>query len=156
MKPQRLITLNDKQQRNFNAKLKRVGSCLVWTGGTTVDGYGLVKIGKKTLRAHRVAYYLKTGIDPGTLRVCHKCDNAPCCEPSHLFQGTSSDNRIDCVTKGRHASRKGSKNPSAKLTVTQARKIRVSNESNLALAALYGVSRSCINSIKLGKSWPHI
>lgn len=33
--------------------------------------------------------------------VLHKCDNPPCWNPDHLFEGTQSDNRADSIAKGR-------------------------------------------------------
>ncbi len=59
-----------------------------------------------TLAAHRVAYYLSRGVDPGDLEVCHNCpagDNPACCNDNHLWLGTAADNNADCVKKGRNA-----------------------------------------------------
>ena len=51
--------------------------------------------------AHRVAYFLSYGVDPGALHVCHKCDRPACQNPAHLFLGTSKDNMHDASLKGR-------------------------------------------------------
>lgn len=72
-------------------------ACWPWTGNTA-HGYGITSDGKK---AHRVTYgILVEGIIPG-MDICHKCDNPPCCNPAHLFQGTALDNWRDMVRKGR-------------------------------------------------------
>lgn len=34
--------------------------------------------------------------------VCHTCDDNVCGNPLHLWQGTHSQNMLDCVSKGRH------------------------------------------------------
>ncbi len=51
--------------------------------------------------AYRVAWFLYNRKQPGSLYVCHTCDNEICCNPHHLFLGTASDNAIDMVRKGR-------------------------------------------------------
>lgn len=51
--------------------------------------------------AHHVAWLLTNGPIPSRLWVLHRCDNPPCCNPSHLFLGTAQDNVADRERKGR-------------------------------------------------------
>lgn len=53
-------------------------------------------------RVHQVAWILTNGPIPPGMGVLHRCDNQPCCNPSHLFIGTQADNVADMVAKGRH------------------------------------------------------
>ncbi len=86
----------------FSAKLVRSDSgCLLWTGSVDSKGYGTVQRDGVTLSAHRAAWELKHGPVTDGLHVLHKCDNPPCCEDSHLFTGTHTDNMRDMVAKGR-------------------------------------------------------
>lgn len=149
--------LTDTQKASFNARLKVVRECWVWQGGRNKAGYGQMRIGKPQFGAHRIAYFLATGVNPVALNVCHKCDNPPCCNPSHLFLGTTKDNRHDCIEKGRWpcADMIGSLNPNAILTETEARIIRHSKASGKSLAARYGISESLVSGIKTGKLWTH-
>lgn len=75
------------------------GVCLMWPGRTDEDGYG--RIGKRSIRAHRVAWERanRRQIPPG-LVVMHTCDNPPCVNPSHLILGTVGDNNRDREAKG--------------------------------------------------------
>lgn len=77
-------------------KVQRTRSCWVWTGPTT-KGYGT--LGAK--RVHRLSYAQNIGpLKPG-LQICHKCDVKNCLRPSHLYQGTASDNLRDAYQRKR-------------------------------------------------------
>jgi hypothetical protein len=84
--------------------------CLVWSGGKDWDGYGAFLFQGKQWRTNRLAWLLSKGEYPGKLKVCHTCDNPPCCNPEHLWLGTIKQNSHDMVAKGR-APRCGPRNP---------------------------------------------
>lgn len=57
------------------------GDCWLWTAAAYQNGYGYIweghtgsRIGRRVY-AHRVAFLLGNGIDPGDLNVCHSCDS---------------------------------------------------------------------------------
>lgn len=80
--------------------------CWNWNKSTG-NGYGKIRTrelgsGKDiTMNAHRYAYLIFIGPIPDNLHCLHICDNRRCCNPSHLFLGTISDNSQDMVKKGR-------------------------------------------------------
>jgi len=76
--------------------------CREWTGGRNNYGYGTFWLDGRSVKAHRVAHELAVGPIPPGVKVCHSCDNPSCCEPSHLFLGTQSDNVRDSAQKRRH------------------------------------------------------
>lgn len=76
--------------------------CWEWRAYRHVSGYGLYHIANRTVRAHRVALALATGIAPSADQfVCHHCDNPPCVNPSHLFLADHYANMQDMLAKGR-------------------------------------------------------
>lgn len=89
----------------FHSKVRRGAGCWPWTGETNNKGYGRFAIyrGNRRVRllAHRVAYKLAFGVDPGVLVLRHRCDNPPCCNPVDVVTGTQGDNMRDALERGR-------------------------------------------------------
>ena len=124
-------------------------ACWPWLGATSGRGYGTFRWSDGRMwTASRVAYLLTHG-DPGMLDTCHHCDNPPCCNPSHLFAGTRSENNLDSVAKGRWGDNRG------KLTAQEAAAIRSAPGSHSALARTYGISANTVYRIKSGRIWKH-
>ncbi len=105
-----LPRLSEADITRFNSKVDRSpgqgpkGDCHRWIGGLWKNGYGRFKARRKDLKAHRVALFLCTGVDPFPLLACHTCDWEPCCNGTHLFRGTVEENVRDRDRKGRTAS----------------------------------------------------
>ena len=144
---------------NFWARVDQTGDCWLWTKYCNSDGYGQVWFNGRRESTHVLAWYFSNGTIPGGLHVLHKCDNPPCCNPSHLFLGTRLDNMRDCKDKGRRAITLGERNGNAKLTEVAVLEIKVllsKGMSQLAIADQFGVSRRLVSCIKTGKNWTHV
>lgn len=79
----------------------RLVPCKLWIGSTRPNGYGKLKVGGRTVSAHRDAWTKSNGAIPAGLCVCHKCDVKLCTELQHLFLGTHAENQADMTSKGR-------------------------------------------------------
>lgn len=88
-------------------------ACWPFTGKTSRGGYGLISKGHS---AHRCAWEEAGGVRPGSMCVCHSCDNRRCCNPAHLFLGTRVDNMRDMQQKARGKNGKGLRRPPEPLT----------------------------------------
>lgn len=135
--------------------------CWEWMRSRTASGYGefsAVSHGRRAHGlAHRLALELRLGrpLGPGMCAL-HRCDNPPCCNPAHLFEGTRVENNRDRAAKGRSAALKGSRNGSAKLTaeaVAQIRRDLSAGRTGASLAVEHGVTAALISRIKLGRNW---
>ena len=80
----------------------RPNGCRIWNGKKNQHGYGMVKIAKKSHRAHRVVFYALHPKVDRDLVIRHKCDNPACVNPHHLVAGTVRENMMDMVNRGRH------------------------------------------------------
>ena len=78
-------------------------TCINWTGAMDGRGYGVRRINKKVVKAHRAALAEAEGIDipPPSVKCLHSCDNPVCVNPDHLRWGTQFDNVQDAVKRGR-------------------------------------------------------
>lgn len=76
-------------------------TCWPWRGPEYRGGYGSLLFMGRRETAPRAIYEAEHGPIPGGMSVCHRCDNPPCCRPSHLFLGTPKDNSEDMLAKGR-------------------------------------------------------
>lgn len=155
------VTCKDR----FFSKLNKgsENECWEWRGSRNKAGYGVFNAklnntgSSKSCLAHRYSYQISTGIDPTGKLVMHKCDNPPCCNPSHLTLGTHQDNATDKMMKGRGVcGPSGEKHYKAKLTrsiIDEARRLLDNGESYSKLGKRFGVSGSTINKAILGKTW---
>lgn len=149
-----------------------VFACWPWSGGRTTAGYGEFKVGGRDEYAHRLAYefYLNAPVDKWVL---HRCDNPPCCNPLHLYEGSHADNMRDVWSRGRSNFQKhpeqrglwrkgaalnqhGEQSPKAKLTAKDVRVIRDLHRSGVTqrwIAGFSGVGTSQTNRIIKRSTW---
>ena len=111
----------------------------------------------KEMRSHRVAFYLEHGRWPKPCG-CHSCDNRPCCNPAHIFEGTIQENTADMMRKGRLGERRGEANGFHRLTDELAMEIWLlkGNLSPRKIAKQMCISRHVVRQIHFSKSWTHI
>lgn len=152
-------SLRLSEAETFESRLKPndATGCIEWQGARDKNGYGTLRSGGRDHKAHRLAYENANGAIPDGRLVCHSCDNPACCNPAHLFLGTSADNTRDMVTKGR--SLRGSRSHNAKLTESDIPKIRAllaSGISQQAIGSAFGVVQTVISRIHLRTTWSHV
>ena len=134
--------------------------CWIWIG-PSCNGYGSARKNKKNVRAHRYSWEQVNGQIPPGMCVCHKCDTPLCVNPEHLFLAPQKGNIRDMDSKGRRSA--GERHAVTlrraglvKLTEPQVLSIRSDPRGNVMLAALYGVTKENISSIKLQKTWKYL
>lgn len=165
-------------------KINETTGCWEWQKFKVPYGYGQMDIGEKTTEGgvrpthtHRASWILHNGKIPDGLFVCHKCDNPPCCNPSHLFLGTPKDNLGDLrqkrrkgllpypngvFTKGNtppHLIKIKEQNKRSKKSEEVAKKILLGRAAGLSLSKLakkYGKSESLISRICSGERRPEL
>ena len=118
--------------------------CWNWKNSKYPTGYGHFSSGKprRGRYSHRVAWELTYGPIPEDKCICHHCDNPSCCNPKHLFLGTTADNMHD-------RDRKGHNNNGKKLP----RKIKVEDIENIYKEYKPGKPHYAGNAIELGEKY---
>lgn len=159
----------------FRIKVDRSGgndACWPYLGALNPGGYGTFFMLGRTRLAHRAAFFLKHGRWPEPL-CCHHCDNRPCCNPRHLFEGTIADNNADRDRKGRGNQASGDASGARTMPWRRPRGERVfcaklTDEDVLQIVRLsdtvgtrelgrqFGVAHVQVIKILQGKNWRHV
>lgn len=135
--------------------------CWPWIGAKVPKGYGTFCLEghrdkpSKTVRSHRLSYELSKGPVPEGLYVCHTCDHPDCQNPSHLYAGTSKQNRQDASERGRIPDNTFTKNGNSRLTEEEYQELfdlRSKGWSYGKLAERFGISQS--GAHRLIKAYP--
>jgi len=132
--------------------MSKRGECWIWAGSKTRDGYGVLTIGRKQYRAHRISYMLFKGHIPEELLICHTCDTPLCVNPDHLVAWTPKQNTQDMISKDRRVSVSGADHHATKVSHEQRDQIRLERANGATLKALakkYNVAFQTISVICL-------
>lgn len=139
--------------------------CWEWQAGKDRNGYGVLGINQKPVRAHTVSWMLYKE-EPLPQVVRHRCDNPSCCNPDCLEGGTNKQNSEDMVQRGRSC--QGERHCFAILTEKQAEAIkeirsryystRVGAGQGLIsfLARFLELPYRAVASCARNRSWQHI
>lgn len=143
--------IRDAYRRLVARSVRTPSGCLEFQGARTDGGYASIRIGRRVMAGHRVAWLATRGPIPKGQQVLHGCDNPPCIEPGpgHLHLGTMADNMREAIERRRIP--RGELVPVAKLTNAQADEIRVrfftEPISQRALGAQYGIHQAQVSRV---------
>ena len=131
--------------------------CLEWRGRRDKDGYGLTNYKRKTVKAHRLIWFLTYGYMPKNM-ILHSCDNPCCINIKHLREGSAQDNVDDMVKRNRQA--KGTNHGRAKLDekeVIAIKELSIRGKHTQAeIGKIFGVVQQTITKIVNRKIWAHV
>jgi HNH endonuclease/NUMOD4 motif len=108
----------------------------------------------RRFQVHRLVLLAFAGPCPDGMEGCHGDGDHTNNRLDNLRWDTRQGNRADAIRHGTLA--RGEVSRRAKLTAQDVRDIRVSSDSERALAAHYGVSQVAIHYIKTRKTWKHV
>lgn len=133
-------------------------ACWPWKLRKDRAGYGAWTVRGRFWFAHRFAYFAANGELRADLDVLHSCDVRPCCNPSHLRQGTHDENMRSMRLRGRGKS--GGWTQGKKLDAARVLAMRAERETNgtpiMVLSRRYEISPRHVRAILQRESWKYI
>lgn len=140
------------------SKIIKINDCWEWQGSYRGQ-YGTISYQGKSKSTHRASYLIFKGEIKKGLCVLHRCDNPKCCNPDHLFLGTSKENTQDMIKKNRKKVVAGEKVHSAILTEDKVLKIRELHKNGLKIKEIASIFRikyfTCLDVVNR-RNWCHI
>lgn len=131
---------------------------MLWTGPTNGSGYPMVSVERKNRPLRTIMAELMQKQKQKHQVMTTTCKNISCINPEHLRVANKSsvlkmsheryNDPIRAAKISAHA-----RATKAKLTIEQARDIRVSEKTHRELALEYGVNKATIGNIKAGRTW---
>ena len=145
--------MDEELCERFEAKVDRSGgpeACHPWIGRKDRKGYGLFDVDGGEVRASRVVLVKKLGRPIASSKMAlHTCDNPPCVNEAHLYEGTAKRNAEDAKARGRLAT--GDRNARTKLSEAAVLDIRSRTERVKVYVERYGVTRHHVRLVQRGK-----
>ena len=138
------------------------GNCLIWAQGANSVGYPMARIDNKPQLVRRYVYQHLLGKHlPRGYKVISKCGNIRCVSPGCLRSSTTgaivrkafADGKRDTYQETLKRRANCIATFSSKLDMALAREIRAQVGTHQAIADRYGVCRSTVKNIKLGRVW---
>ena len=147
------IVYTTKDIERFERKVDKAGECWLWTGCRNEKGYGFFRLQGNSILAHRFAFVVYGGKEPGELLICHHCDNPPCVNPAHLFMGSDQENTRDSWNKGRRNVPRGAAHPESRKT--HCPKGHEYSPDNLVKSTQGRVCKRCLRNRSREWYWRH-
>lgn len=152
-------TAEDMQRFWSKIKIGYADECWWWTGAMDDRGVGQFWLQSQVVRAPRLAWSIANSrVFPEALLACHRCDNAPCCNPAHIWPDTHQANVDDMTSKGRHPH--GVSHGASKITEQDVRDIRAEAATGLysqeTIGLKHGLSKWQVSNIVRKLQWGHV
>lgn len=93
-------------QTRFWSKVDKEGpgGCWVWRANKVWGGYGHIRVGKRMILAHRIAYEFANGDIPDGKQIDHVCHNRSCVNPAHLRVASNKENARNMLLRSDNTS----------------------------------------------------
>jgi len=122
-------------------------NCVLWTGAIGTHGYGVRRLGGKTVTVHRLACIETNGPPPSPKHdAAHRCGVRACYNGEHLYWATRKQNMDDARRVGRLGK--------PRLSVEEVYEIKRMAGENLRqkeIASQFGISRAYVSQLVGGQ-----